>query len=76
MVAATAVVIDAAAATSIAAGSTTSNSDLEQGVVQKQHAGWDHIEKAKEFLDKGLISQADYDDLKDTWLEKLKGTIL
>ena len=58
------------------AGTTPSNIDLEQGVVEKQHAGWDHMEKAKEYLDKGLISQADYDDLKGTWLEKLKGTIL
>ena len=78
--AATAAVTAAATITSMAVEPTPSgsrsNCDLEQGVLQKRHDGWDHIEKAKEFLHKGLISQDDYDDIKDNWLMKLKDMTL
>mgnify|MGYP001251607435 CR=1 FL=1 len=80
MAPATAAVTAAATITSMAVEPTPScsrsNCDLEHGVVQKRHDGWDHIENAKEFLHRGLISQDDYDDIKDTWMKKLKDVTL
>ena len=39
--------------------------------VVSSNAYWENIEKGKEFLDKGLITQEEYDDLKAEWLKKL-----
>ena len=33
---------------------------------------WDHLERAKSALDKGIITQEDYDDLKQHYMKKLK----
>ena len=33
---------------------------------------WEHLERAKSALDKGIITQEDYDDLKQHYMKKLK----
>jgi hypothetical protein len=41
------------------------------GVPSNANAYWENIEKGKDFFDKGLITQDEYDDLKSEWLKKL-----
>jgi hypothetical protein len=53
---------------------SSSVSAVASAVADNVISYWDYIEKAKESFEKGLITQEEYEDLKQTWLKKLKDT--
>ena len=54
--------------------SSSSVSAVASAVADNVISYWDRIEKAKDSFERGLITQEEYVDLKQTWLKKLKET--